>query len=929
MFVGIAGARGQEQQNKVLRNTYNKGEIVNQPNTKFWWAYTTENLCSHLATNAQQGLPSTDAESRLARDGLNQLPEAQRYSVFNLFIHQFASPLVIILIAALIIAGFMGEWVDAIAIGVIVIANAIIGFMQEYSAEHSLAALRRLTKPMSRVIRNNILQVIPSNHLVVGDIVQLEAGDYVPADGRIIQSIQLTTQEATLTGESNTVRKHAEPLENKPFPLAEQTNMAFMGTVVTSGKGYMLITATALHTELGKIATVLQQQPEEPTPLQIQLKRFGTHLIGGCLGIVTFIFILGLIRGHALMPMFLSAVSLAVAAIPEGLPAVVTITLAIGMRRMAKKKTLIRRLASIETLGCATVICTDKTGTLTKNEMSVRHVWVNDMLINVTGAGYAPQGSFKHNDAIINPLSNAELMTTLRISMLCNNASLYATNGHWQIAGDPTEGALIVASAKAGLEKQRIDSEYQRTDEIPFDSERKRMSIACTTPQGRMLFVKGAPDIILQRSSSMLMHGKTLAMDDAHKKQILSTNDQLARQALRVLAVAYRPLDPHQQYEESLEQELVFVGMLAMMDPPRPEAQKAIALCKRAGIRVIMITGDHKQTASAVARELGMITNDGTALSGSELDQLTEDEFKKVVTTTVVYARTTAEHKMRIIHMLKALGEVVAMTGDGVNDAPAIKAADIGVAMGITGTEVTKEASDMVITDDNFATIVSAIEEGRGIYDNIVKCINYLLTSNIAELLIILLGTIIGFTDQHGNIFVVLLPIHLLWLNLITDGLPSLALGIDPLHPHAMARPPRAPQERILSPMLVQHMITIGMLIALGTLGVCWYGLRQSSMLAHTMALTTLVMLELVRIHMIRADYGIRFLSNPWLIASLASSFGLQMLIVYHAPFQAIFKTVALGWREWLVMIVAVLMVWIVGSWLQNTLNKKRRKKHA
>ncbi len=883
-----------------------------------WWRMGIDDVCAALVTDANRGLDTKEVHRRLGIHGPNRLPENVRATALGLFIHQFESVIIWVLIGALLIAGIMGDWFDVVAIGVIVLLNAIIGFIQEYSAEHSLAVLRKLMVPISRVVRQGDIRQVPSFDLVPGDLVLLEPGDVVPADGRIIYSLQLMIQEAALTGESHAVGKISDALSGTTLALGDQKNMVFMGATVVSGKGHMIVTGTGIKTELGSIAQVLEQATEPLTPLQVQLDRVGRQLAVLCLGIVAVIFVVGILRGHALIPMFLSAVSLAVAAIPEGLPAVVTITLALGVRRMAKRNALIRRLPSVETLGCATVICTDKTGTLTQNEMTVRKIWVNETEFSVSGVGYAPQGTFQVGDHVINPRQYNELLYALRIGALCNNAEIYCDQTTWKVVGDPTEGALLTAAAKAGLEKQPLIREYKILGEIPFDSERKRMSVIVDGPMGTQLLIKGAPDILLERSVAMLKQGEIVALTADIKKRIATANEKLASQALRVLAVAYTNVSKDVSLHNLLEQDLIFVGLVAMMDPPRPEVFKAIEVCKKAGIKPIMITGDHKQTAIAIAKELHIMSDSDKAVSGVELDALDDDAFKKIIHMISVYARVSADHKMRIVKALKELGHIVAMTGDGVNDAPAIKIADVGIAMGLAGTEVTKEASDMVITDDNFASIVHAVEQGRGVYDNIVKFINYLLSSNIAELLLVFMSTIIGLTDRNGNVYIALLPVHLLWLNLITDGLPALALGVDPLNPRAMNKPPRKASEPILHFRFTLHLFVMGALMAISALLAGYYGLRSSLALAYTMTLTALVMLEIVRVYMVRSLYHMKMWSNMWLTGALALSFGLQLAIVYVPSLQIIFKTVRLGLFDWFLIVIIVAITWLIGTLIQK-----------
>lgn len=893
-----------------------------------WWNQSPEEICRNLKTDLHRGLSREEAEKRLQEFGPNQLPEQKRVSPLTLLINQFSSFIVWTLIAAAFIAGFLGEWVDATAIGVIVVLNGLLGFFQEFRADKSLAALRKMATLTSKVIRNGELQTLPSEKIVPGDLVLIEAGDRIPADGRIIQSIELSTQEAALTGESMPIHKIADPLEKPDLSVGDKKNMGFLGTVAVSGKGYMIVTETGLQTELGKIASLLQGGREEQTPLQIRLEELGHRLVWICLGVVALVFALGFFRGQPLVENLLISISLAVAAIPEGLPAIVTIALSIGVRKMAKRNALVRRLPSVETLGCTSVICTDKTGTLTQNEMMVRSIWMNGSFVDVTGMGYNPEGDFKVNDVGINPQDYPELIMALKIGTLCNSAELHQNQEKaWSIAGDPTEGALLTVAGKAHLFKQDLENKNPIIGEVPFDSERKRMSMARQTDEGSMLFTKGATDIILAHAESILLNGKVEPLTDERKKSILDANASLASQALRVLAVGYRPLPQEVKIDQSIEDKLILVGLIAMMDPPRPEVKKSIETCRNAGITTVMITGDHKETAVAVAKELNLMKEGALAVTGAELEQMDDQHLKDNVRNIAIYARTSAAHKLRIVRAWKSLGEVVAMTGDGVNDAPAIKEADIGVAMGITGTDVTKEASDMVILDDNFASIVNAVEEGRGIYDNIIKFVNYLMSSNIAELLVIFMGMLLGFRDPLGNPFVSLSAIQLLWLNLVTDGFPAIALGLDPVDPTAMNRPPRKSSDSIFPLRFAVQLFLTGFVIAAGTLAACHFGLSQSAELAQTMAFTTLVVLEIVRVQMVRSQYHMSIFSNPYIILALASSLLLHLLVVYTPFLQTIFGTVPLNLTEWGVILTVAIVVWVISTFINFLFKKPQLQK--
>lgn len=885
---------------------------------KNWWLQSEEDVGRHFNTDLRRGLSSGEARNRLQEFGPNQLLEQPKASAFHLFLDQFSNLIIWVLIGAAVIAGVLREWIDTLAIIAIVILNALLGFFQEYRAERSLAALRKMISPSSKVIRDGKLFMLPSQGIVPGDLVLIEAGDHIPADGRFIRSFALSTQEAALTGESMPIHKTAGFLEaDGDLSVGDKKNMGFLGTVAVRGKGYMIVTETGIQTELGKIASLLQQGHEEQTPLQKRLNELGLRLVWLCFAIVSLVFVLGYLQGTPLIENLLISISLAVAAIPEGLPAIVTIALSIGVHKMARRNALVRRLPSVETLGCTTVICTDKTGTLTQNEMTVRSIFVNNTFFDVTGTGYRPDGNFEVNHVTVNPKDIPELLMALKIGILCNGAELHPIHDpieNWRITGDPTEGALLAAAGKANLFKQDLEKANSLASEIPFDSERKRMSMVWKTPEGLRLFIKGAPDIITGLSESILLNGRIESLTDERKKHILEANAYFGSQALRILAVAYRPLPHDAKIDHSLENQLIFVGLIAMVDPPRPEVEKSIETCEMAGIKTVMITGDYKETAIAVAKELNLLKNDSIVLTGSELDRMDDHSLKQCLRRVAIYARTSATHKLRIVCAWKSLGEVVAMTGDGVNDAPALKEANIGVAMGITGTDVSKEASDMVISDDNFASIVNAIEEGRGIYDNITKFVYYLVSSNIAELIVVFMGMLVGFTDVAGNPFVPLSVVQILWINLASDGLPAIALGVDPIDPKAMSRPPRSLSEPIIPWKKVFHLLSLSFVIALGTLVACYFGMRESGQLAQTMAFTTLVVLELLAVQIIRAPYNIGVFSNPLIIGAVLTSFLLQLFILYTPFLQRVFNTVPLAAREWGVITAIAAVAWVISS---------------
>lgn len=877
--------------------------------TKTWHTLSEEQLKQELQSDSDTGLTTGEARQRLATVGPNELPEPAPPSPLKIFLRQFSSLIIWVLIGAAAVSGLLEDWIDAGAILAIVALNAILGFVQEFRAEQSLAALRRLSIATARVIRGGALESIPARELVPGDLIQIEAGDRIPADCRLVYATGLQTQEASLTGESTPVSKAVEVIQEENVPLGDQHNMLFMGTIVVSGKGRGLVTGTSLQTELGKIAALIQREThaeQEETPLQRRLEQFGHMLLWLSLGIVTVVFLLGTLRGIPLVTMFLTAVSLAVAAIPEGLPAVVTITLALGVTQMVKRHALIRRLPAVETLGSTTVICSDKTGTLTKNEMTVTTLYQGGETLAVSGEGYAPLGEIRLHGEPTTSGAHSGLTELLRAVVLCNGAELRLANSVWHVIGDPTEGALLVAARKMGLLKSDLERENPLTGEVPFDSERKKMTVVRQTNTGPVAFVKGAADVLLRDCMAwMTLDGRMEPLTDEMRRQILSVNQQFASQALRVLGVAMRPLDrvPESYAATALERELTFVGLVGMKDPIRPEARVAVAACRTAGIRTVMITGDHKDTAAAIANELGIMEPGMQAISGAELSRLSDDDLSGRVQSTGVYARVSAEHKLRVVHAWKQHGAIVAMTGDGVNDAPAMKAADIGVAMGISGTDVTKEAADMVITDDNFASIAAAVEEGRGVYENIRKAVHYLLSCNISEILLMLLATLFAFPLP-------LLPVQILWINLVTDGLPALALAVDPKDADLMRRPPRPPNERFLTKERFVLMFSQGAFLGLiATLAFvyCLYGMDLSVERARTLTFTIMVLAQLTHALNCRSDrrsiFSIGLWTNKPLICAIAVSALLQVSIVLMPFLHPVFKANSFDPEHWLLAI--------------------------
>jgi P-type Ca2+ transporter type 2C len=898
-------------------------QLLENETTKAW-QFTPDKLAIFLKTDSECGLASQEVERRHAEFGPNELPETPPPSLLKLFLSQFTSVIVWVLIGAAIISGLLEDWLDAAAILAIVFLNGLLGFVQEFRAERSLAALRKMSVASARVIRDGVLRSIPARELVSGDVILLEAGDRIPADARLIYATNFQVQEASLTGESTPVQKAATALDRPDVSLADRTNMAFMGTIAVSGKARALVVSTALNTELGRIAAMMQKESEAEraeTPLQRRLEQFGYTLLWLALAVVAVVFALGYLRGEPLVTMFMTSVSLAVAAVPEGLPTVVTITLALGVTRMVKRHALIRKLPAVETLGSATVICTDKTGTLTKNEMTVTRLFAGDQAFEVTGEGYEPVGEICEmldvKREMSSPSKNLSPFTShrsplpvglhelLTAAVLCNGATLRQEEGIWRILGDPTEGALLVAAAKASLTIEALAKACHFLGEAPFDPERKMMTIVRRTLDGPVAYVKGAPDILLRRCTHRLAaDGMVEALTESIRAATLEANAAFAHQALRVLAMAHRRLErePDAYRADELEHQLVFLGLAAMKDPLRPEAKAAVQACRDAGIRTVMITGDHKDTAAAIAGELYATDSHVEALSGMELDRLSDDELGRTVEQVAVYARVSAEHKLRIIQAWKRRGGIVAMTGDGVNDAPAIKAADIGIAMGITGTDVTKEAADMVVTDDNFASIAAAVEEGRGVFDNIRKTVHFLLSCNLSEVLVMLFAALLGLPLP-------LLPIQILWMNLVTDGIPALALAVDPKAPDLMTRPPRPPEARLLDG---GRLLAIGGegvmlgLIALGAFSYSLYGLHQELDQARTVAFTVMVVAQLVHVFNCRSErlslFQLGVGTNRVLVWAFLLSLVVQVAVLTIPAVAPIFKVAPLPIEDWALM---------------------------
>lgn len=874
-----------------------------------WYLLENEEVPSKLSTDLEKGLSSELAKERLKSHGYNELISKEGPTIWQMLLSQFQDFLVLILIGASLVSALIGEVTDSVVIILIVVLNATLGVVQEFKANKALEALKKMAAPEAKVIRDGKIIEIPARELVPGDLVILEAGNYVPADLRLVESVNLKIEEASLTGESVPVEKNAEIVFNNDVPLGDRSNSAFMSTVVTYGRGKGIVVETGMNTEIGLIAEMLESYEEESTPLQKKLAELGKILGIASLAICGIVFILGLIRGVPILEMFMTAVSLAVAAIPEGLPAIVTIVLALGMQRMVKRHSIIKKLHAVETLGSTTVICSDKTGTLTQNEMTAQKVFVNGNVYSISGEGYKTQGEFTLNGKTIDPLADPDLKMLLTIGALCNDAKLEESGSDGdktcRIIGDPTEGCLVVGAAKACMCLEELNKSRPRLQEIPFDSDRKRMTTFHPYEDGYIACIKGAPDVMLNLSNRILKNGEILDLTEADREQILEINHEMASQALRVLAFAFKlenelPKDPK---PEEVEKDMIFVGLVGMIDPARPEAKEAIEICKQAGIRPVMITGDYKDTAEAIARDLGMLDETSKVLTGTDLDAMSDEELVAVADQVSVYARVSPVHKLRIVEAIKQNNHIVAMTGDGVNDAPALKKADIGVAMGITGTDVAKETADMILTDDNFASIVAAVEEGRVIYANIRKFIFFLLSCNIAEILIIFVAMLVGLP-------IPLKPIQLLWLNLLTDAFPALALGMEAKEPDIMEKPPRNPNEPIMDHRMKVQIAIQSIFMTMAVLGVFTFALNTSSNLqvAQTYAFATLIFSELLRAYTSRSEtlsvFKIGVFSNKYMVGGTFISFLLLLLVIYVPALREIFDTVKLSIYDWDIIVL-------------------------
>ncbi|WP_052465225.1 calcium-transporting P-type ATPase, PMR1-type [Thermotoga profunda] len=859
---------------------------------KDFYRMKTEDVCKDMQVDPGNGLTNQEAKKRLEKYGPNEIAQKKRRTIWQMFFSQFTDFLIIILLVAAVVSIIVGEGIDAVLIIIIVLLNATLSTIQESKAEKSLQLLKKMAAPMAKVIRDGVVQTISSREIVPGDVVLLETGNYVPADGRLIEAVNLSVSEAALTGESQPVDKTTDVIDKDKLPIGDRLNMVYSGTIVAKGRGKAIVTSTGNETELGKIAKMLSEMEEEETPLQKNLEKLGKQIGVIILAICAIVFIVGIFEGNPLLEMFLTSVSLAVAAVPEGLPAVVTIVLALGMYNMVKRNAVIRRLQAVEALGSVNVICSDKTGTLTKNEMTVVKYYLH------------PSIFFEHEQAKQNKSKSLQLLLTG--ATLCNDSFITMKDGNRITSGDPTEIALAVAAFDLGIEKATLEEKMPRIHEIPFDSDRKMMTTIHKDQDKTLSFTKGAPDVVIRNCDRyMTEDGQIKKLTDHDKELILQHNTQMAQEGLRVLAVAFKELQNNDF--SNLENDMIFLGLMGMIDPPRPEVKQALEKCQTAGIRVIMITGDHKVTAQTIAKELNILDSNDMVLTGSDLIEMDVDQLVQVVEKVKVYARVSPNDKLKIVEALKKIGRVVAMTGDGVNDAPALKKSDIGVAMGITGTDVSKDASDMVLTDDNFASIVAAVEEGRKIFDNIRKVVYYLLSCNISEVATIFISILL-------RLPLPLIPVQILWMNLVTDGLPALALGVEPAEPDIMRRPPRDPKEGIMSKDVLTSIFIGGILLSILTLFVYGWALMEHDQieLLRTMVFFTLCTGQLMHAFNSKSlrfslfKVGIK--NNPKLIMANLASFGLLLAVIYVPGLQNVFGTTNLTGKQLIVSIFAASM---------------------
>jgi len=889
---------------------YGENEMISD-NKDPWHSLSAAQVLSRLGSD-RDGLSRAEAAERLEKYGYNELEGDDSVSPLRLLLEQFKNVLIIILLIAVALSAFLGETTDAIVIFIIILFAAGLGFFQEYRAGRAIQALRRMAAPLASVLRGGTETDMPARELVPGDVILLTTGDMVPADARIIEEFNLRTNEAPLTGESNAVDKIVDRIDGD-VSLGDRLNMVFAGTVAVYGRGRAVVVETGSGTEFGQIARMLKEVREEKTPLQVNLDSIGKYIAIGALILCAALAGMGIWRGHAPLEMLIWGVSLAVAAVPEALPAVVTISLALGVKRMVKRHALVRRLSAVETLGCTTVICSDKTGTLTEDQMTMKKIYLDGQFIDVTGTGYEPEGAFYRDGKTLDP-ADAALQKYLKAANLCSNAKLYQEDERWMIKGDPTEGAFLVAGAKAGLIEFQVTNSNQLVGEIPFTSETKRMVVAYREPDGVVAYSNGAAEVILGVCEYVYRDGREVRLDDEGRSHIHSTIQAMASEALRVLGTAYKRLPGEFSTDESTVRGMVLLGLGGMIDPPRAEAKGSIGVCDRAGVRTIMITGDHKLTAVTIATELG-IMKEGLALTGDEINAMTQDEFNDAADKVDVYARVSPEHKLRVVEALARKGHVVAMTGDGVNDAPALKKADIGIAMGIKGTDVTREAADMILTDDNFASIVAAVEEGRAIYDNIKKYLVYLLSCNLGEILLmaaaILFGPLMGIPGGA----LPLIAVQILYVNLATDGLPALALAVDPYSRDIMFRQPRPRNQTVFTRNTVNYMVITGIWTCLASLFVFVWALNMGKdlMEAQSMCFVTLIIIQFLNAFncrsLERSLFNLGVSQNRWLLAAVGWEITLLLLVVYLPVLQGAFNTFALSIEDWLVALSSALTI--------------------
>ena len=906
-----------------------------------WYRGSKEEVLKRLETSQSQGLSTQEVQSRLEKYGENKLKEQARKPLWKKIVEQLIDPMVIILLAAAIVSAIMSDWIEMLIIFAVVVLNASLSLIQEGKAEDSVEALQKMSAPDAKVIRNGQLTRVKATELVPGDIVQLETGDIVPADMRLLDSVNLKIDESSLTGESVPVEKDSNVSFDGVTEIGDRTNYAHSSSIVTYGRTNGVVTTTGHDTEIGKIATNIQSTESELTPLQRKLEKLSKGIGLLVVGISIVVFIVGLLRPDMTwLESLMTSISLSVAAIPEGMAAVVTIVLSLGMNRMAEKNAIVKKLLSVETLGTTTVICSDKTGTLTQNEMTVKKLYVNNKVYDVEGAGYNPEGHFSIDGQKIDPNEDNDLRFLVSGASLNSDAKIQEQDGVYGIVGDPTEGSLVTVAHKAGYRNESLNEKFPRVKELPFDSDRKMMTTFHENflPDKYIAFTKGAPDIIIDRCSHVYLDGKILPLDESEKQKLLDQNKSFAKEALRVLAIAFKAYDdlPASTDPEEIEKDLVLIGLAGMIDPARPEVRDAIKETKTAGIKTIMITGDHLDTALAIAKDLGIAEDEDQAMMGRDLNNLSPEEIREVVKTKRVFARVSPENKVQLVTALKDNGEIAAMTGDGVNDAPAIKKADIGIAMGITGTDVAKNTAEVILTDDNFATIVEAVEEGRIIYANIRKFVSFLLSCNIGEVIVMLVAMLVGAP-------IPLTVIQLLWLNLVTDSFPALALGLEKGDPDIMDEPPRDPDENIIDKETRNIIIVQSIAIGLTTLVAFFIGLKMfnydsnatanaldaSLDGARTMAFTTLVFAELFRAFSARSPHytlrEIGIFTNPALVKSFLLA-GAMMLVVIYVPFlEPIFNTEFMGLKQWAVMLPLSLLPFVVGE-LQKILTRKNRK---